>query len=1034
MGPSFYNTLGSPSPINLMNTIDLQEKTAREQWPESFQAGNLGTDWVAMTGLAGQAGRPFINSIRGFAFARFPDGFRTAAHADIAGVDHEKTREIELFIFPHRCQWWGTYYLYFYLDDTTPGADALANGYPDDGIVAEITLNGNSGDFTCRVASYTGGALVASANGSGATGYAQAGWFSLRVTDGGVMELWFLGVLEASIAHGIPTPAGYSFGFAMKPYFPAWTSKLYLVGDCVVPTVSSGFFYQTFTGCLSGALEPTNWPTTIGATATDGFCTWVCQGSLTGARMQANLFRYQYDPLVYLTQSRTRLVVGCNGNLYVEADQFRRLGAGNVAPALYVSAAPTIAADRIVYSTKFYQNLFIADYGENKVNVSDGEITGYHGNKICSPTVLNFNGVPAFAAWPANTAVEEGDYCLPSTPNGYVYRCLATGATALAVEPVWPTVDGDTVVDNTTSWLCCAPRNVSPANDLLTIYAADSDQVLGQYQILYVNINRAPVWALNTVTALGTRVSALTNRSDIQFECIVAGTTAGAEPMWLNTIGSDMFDGTVTWRAVRSSFIQVHPEIGNAFAGENVSIQIERCPKILDFEPEATALVRANATAYYLFDVVRPARKNGLVFECTVAGTSAGAEPAMNVDVGDSVVDGGVTWVARKYLLRKYLATEGATPLGCKIITRYRGRICLIGNPANMGFGAFVGNPFDWDFGKPTSNTARAIELWPASAGDIPDEITAAIPASDDYLLIGTTDTLFRLAGDPANGGVLQNLSRSLGIISPTAWCFGPGGEIVFLSRAGIKISPAGGGGYPQDISELKLPDELKNIDPRSFDALMAYDAPDGVAHLYLSGKNPRATRHYCLDWFGNCLWPVDLHGDIYPRVLCVYSTGDAADSCVLHGTFGGQLLRYRRTYENDMGRTMSEFVDYGPFGLGGGPGLEGMVLSLDVTLDPESGPVQWNLFIAPTAEGCFDVETFANGLITPPLPEGYRYMTGTWQAWSNYTNHVNLAGCYAVLAITSLRDPNADYENTRGWAVSDITMKVEPRERRKLA
>jgi hypothetical protein len=37
---------------------------------------------------------------------------------------------------------------------------------------------------------------------------------------------------------------------------------------------------------------------------------------------------------------------------------------------------------------------------------------------------------------------------------------------------------------------------------------------------------------------------------------------------------------------------------------------------------------------------------SGLVFRCTVAGTSGAQQPAWPTDIGSTIVDGGVTWAA----------------------------------------------------------------------------------------------------------------------------------------------------------------------------------------------------------------------------------------------------------------------------------------------------------------------------------------------------------------------------------------------------
>jgi hypothetical protein len=71
--------------------------------------------------------------------------------------------------------------------------------------------------------------------------------------------------------------------------------------------------------------------------------------------------------------------------------------------------------------------------------------------------------------------------------------------------------------------------------------------------------------------------------------------------------------------------------------------------KHLGLEPYAVVATRANSTAYALGAIVvqttNPA--NGLVFQATTAGTSAGSPPTYPTTVGGTVADGSVTWTAR---------------------------------------------------------------------------------------------------------------------------------------------------------------------------------------------------------------------------------------------------------------------------------------------------------------------------------------------------------------------------------------------------
>jgi hypothetical protein len=68
---------------------------------------------------------------------------------------------------------------------------------------------------------------------------------------------------------------------------------------------------------------------------------------------------------------------------------------------------------------------------------------------------------------------------------------------------------------------------------------------------------------------------------------------------------------------------------------------------------------RANTTAYNLGDLVRPATGNTFLYQAVVAGTSAGSIPTYPTVVGQTVVDGSVTWSC---VGRTVLALDAADP------------------------------------------------------------------------------------------------------------------------------------------------------------------------------------------------------------------------------------------------------------------------------------------------------------------------------------------------------------------------------------
>jgi hypothetical protein len=65
-------------------------------------------------------------------------------------------------------------------------------------------------------------------------------------------------------------------------------------------------------------------------------------------------------------------------------------------------------------------------------------------------------------AWQADTAYSLNAYVLPTTKNGYRYKCTTAG-TSDSSEPTWPTTIGATVNDNTAVWTCEAVTSTIPA-------------------------------------------------------------------------------------------------------------------------------------------------------------------------------------------------------------------------------------------------------------------------------------------------------------------------------------------------------------------------------------------------------------------------------------------------------------------------------------------------------------------------------------------------------------------------------------------
>lgn len=317
-------------------------------------------------------------------------------------------------------------------------------------------------------------------------------------------------------------------------------------------------------------------------------------------------------------------------------------------------------------------------------------------------------------------------------------------------------------------------------------------------------------------------------------------------------------------------------------------------------------------------------------------------------------------------------ATAGQVPTGCPLVCRYLDRIVLAGAAIapHVWYMSRAGDPTDWDYSQDDSQ--RAVAGTSSEAGVPGEPITALAPHADDYLVIGCLRSLWRMRGDPAYGGALDNLSRTAGPVGPQAWCIGPGGEMVYLSLDGVYLLPPGGESVPRSLSREKLPVELRNINPEQTTVLLEYDVTDRGVHIFLSGADSTAQPHWWLDWENGTFWPLSLDGDHDPTAICAIAPVVPSDSSVVLGGRDGFLRRFSPASATDCGTAYLSYVVIGPVALAS-DGQAGRLLSLDGELAGVSGSVEWSVGAALTFEGAVAADVVS---------------TGTWVAGLNSTVH----------------------------------------------
>ncbi len=342
-------------------------------------------------------------------------------------------------------------------------------------------------------------------------------------------------------------------------------------------------------------------------------------------------------------------------------------------------------------------------------------------------------------------------------------------------------------------------------------------------------------------------------------------------------------------------------------------------------------------------------------------------------------------------------ATAGQVPTGCPLVCRYLDRIVFAGaeGAPHVWYMSKVGTPLDWDYSSEAEDAAVA---GTASDAGVPgDPILALVPHSDDYLVIGCRTNLWRLRGDPKSGGVLDSVSRQVGILGPKAWCFGPSGELIFMSHDGLYALPPGGDQFPQPLSKGTLPREFQNIQPETANVQLEYDIQGQKVHIYLTTEPSNTRVHWWMDLNYKSFWPVSLASDHEPTTTCTYQGSAIEDSGVILGGRDGYLRRFTDLAEKDCGTNYASSVVIGPIALAV-EGDVGKLLSVDATLAEDSGSVSWAVAPGLTAESAMSATAISSG---------------TWTAGLNATSRPACAGQAAVVTLSST--------GGRQWAVESI-------------
>jgi len=336
-----------------------------------------------------------------------------------------------------------------------------------------------------------------------------------------------------------------------------------------------------------------------------------------------------------------------------------------------------------------------------------------------------------------------------------------------------------------------------------------------------------------------------------------------------------------------------------------------------------------------------------------------------------------------------YQATvdQGWIPVGYHCIVRYMDRIVFGGQDG--WFMSRAGDPYDFDLEDPEyTDYDRAISAVTCLAGQLPGPIVGICQHSDQYLIFGLQNEVWRLTGNPTSGGALDRKSDEAGFFGPLSWCVLPDTTILFYTRnAGLYMIHPGGEGYATSVSTEKLPNDLRKADPADFTITLCSDTRFGGVHVFVTPNEYSSLLHWFIEPKTGAFFPCTYATAHEPTTACVYTSTSAERSAVLLGGRDGYVRRHNKAQGADDGGTaIAAYAKIGPLPISG-EHADGIVAELRGILEEGSGNVAWSVHAAKYAEAAATASAFASG---------------TWVAGVNFNRQPNARGNAWVLKVAS--------------------------------
>jgi hypothetical protein len=394
--------------------------------------------------------------------------------------------------------------------------------------------------------------------------------------------------------------------------------------------------------------------------------------------------------------------------------------------------------------------------------------------------------------------------------------------------------------------------------------------------------------------------------------------TAGNNEFWYEDI--NVAAGTMVELAAANGDIDTSDQLTMASVFQKVFIANGANLKVADFintkltvtalttaPTRGSTVTQATSNATMIVDFVNTAKTEiygyttSGTFTTTAGHTLSGGGMDPETRVPSAVAEAATTphW----YNWTVYPGgASGAMPEKAYLITVYRGRVTLSGNPQypNQWFMSKVADPFDWLYG--ADDPMSAVAGNNADAGQCPDIVRSLISFHDDYLIFGCASTIWILRGDPVAGGSLDNLSDTTGIFGSDSWCFDDARNLYFWGSGGIYKVEDVAAGEISNLTEMVLPDLINDeaADPTTHRITMGYDKKRHGIVVCVTVLATGVNSNYFYSFKTKGFYPESYPNECGPYSIFYYDANDTTYADLLVGCKDGYIRKFDNSAKDD--------------------------------------------------------------------------------------------------------------------------------------